>query len=105
MTVTVIGEVLAWRPGRPEPDDWRGLGICAQDDEDPDMWSDRLASVRAQARHRCLTHCPVLAICRAFVPPGSGCTSGGLSYGERNARLLKSKDQPGAQRCPRCDRD
>lgn len=100
--VEALGAVEAWHPGGREPENWRILGICSQADEDPEMWCTPTIAARRAAMHRCREHCPVQAVCLAFVAASSGIVVGGVAHGERNAKPLKADRRLPLERCPRC---
>ena len=84
--------------------DWLAQAACRT--LDAELWWNK--DLFGLARHICLTHCPVMAKCRAWSeqsPPWSECVVGGVAYvAHSNAdyRRYVHQPEPSARLCGQC---
>lgn len=84
---------------------WEENAICSTSLVDQDLWTSSSRNSQGEARHICLSHCPVLDECRRYYSPGSGQTAAGVTYrqgGRRDTPKPMDSQPPLAARCSLC---
>lgn len=81
---------------------WEADAECAK--HDPDLWHTTTGWIAwpqiAEARHICLTHCPVREQCHRDIGPMRGAVVGGVFYNSHHGAA--SETQPMARTCRVC---